>query len=96
MKYEGVRFISNGAIKKAVVSKEADFSSRRNTFVDVVDVDKEEEGTQDSALEDSREDRGRKVTELVRKVTDSVDKLCFTTTALAKTVLGIKRGCHCR
>ena len=57
MKYEGVRFISNGAIKKAVVSKEADFSARRKTFVDVVDVDKEEEGTQDSALGDSREDR---------------------------------------
>ena len=43
MKYESVRFISNGAIKKAVVSKEADFSARRKTFVDVVDVNEKEE-----------------------------------------------------
>ena len=54
MKCEGVRFISNGAIKKAVVSKEADFSARRKTFVDVVNVDKEEKRSQDSALGDSR------------------------------------------
>ena len=39
MKYEGVRFISNGAIKKAVVSKEADFGARREAFMNVVNVD---------------------------------------------------------
>ena len=72
MKYEGVRFISNGVIKKAVVSKEADFGARRKTFVDVVNVDKEEEGThQDGSLGDSREDRAG-----VRKCAVNKDMLC--------------------
>ena len=57
MKYESVRFISNGAIKKAVVRKETGFSARREAFMDVVNVDKEEERAQDSALGDSRENR---------------------------------------
>ena len=43
--------------EEVVVGKEADFGARRKTFVDVINVDKKEEGTQDSALGDSREDR---------------------------------------
>ena len=70
MKYESVRFISNGAIKKAVVSKEADFGARREAFMDVVNVDKKEERSQDSALGDSREDRAR-----VRKCAINKDPL---------------------
>ena len=38
------RVVSNGAIEKNVVREEADFSARRKSFVDVVNIDKEEEG----------------------------------------------------
>ena len=57
LELESVRFISNGTIEKAVVSKVADFGARRKTFMDVVNVDEKEERIQDSALGDSREDR---------------------------------------
>ena len=38
------RVVSNGAIEKNVVREKADFSARRKSFVDVVNIDKEEEG----------------------------------------------------
>ena len=44
MKFEGVRVISNGTVEEAVVSKETDFGARREAFMDVINVDKKEEG----------------------------------------------------
>ena len=37
------RVVSNGAIEN-VVREESDFSARRKSFVDVVNIDKEEKG----------------------------------------------------
>ena len=57
MEFERVRFVSNGSVKQAVVSEKADFRSRRESYVNIVNIDQEEERTQDSTLRDSRNDR---------------------------------------
>ena len=54
LKKKSVRVVSNGTVKKTVVSKETDFGARRESFMDVVNVDEKEEGAQDGALGYSR------------------------------------------
>ena len=56
LKSQSVGWISNGSIEEAVVSKEADFSARREILVYVIYVDEEEEGPQDCSLGDSTDD----------------------------------------
>ena len=55
-----VRFVRNGSIEQAVISKEADFSSRGEPLMNIVYVDKKDERSQDSTLRDTqkRQDRG--------------------------------------
>ena len=54
-----VRGVRDGSIQKAVISEEADFSTRRKVIVDIVDVDEEKQGPEDSTLGYPREDRTR-------------------------------------
>ena len=57
MEKKSVRVVSNGTIEKTVISEETDLGARGKSFVNVINIDKKEEGPQDSALGDSREDR---------------------------------------
>ena len=57
MERESVRVVSNGTIEKDVISEKAGFSSRRKSFVDVINIDEKEKGAKDCALGHPREDR---------------------------------------
>ena len=57
MKQKSVRFLRKGNVKTIVVSKETGFGARRESFMEIVSVDEQEERTQDGDLGYSRENR---------------------------------------